>query len=216
MPLETTSFEPKTPDPVWTAYRGAFPARENQVRTDAEMRRKRAQTSYDQGITDLERNVATTRSNTLASLEGRGVLRSGETQKRLADITARETEARARAAQALVDQKNAADAEQQRQLTAMYAEYEAQAAAAKEREWQQALQLWYSTIAANAGRAPQPIAPAPRMSYAPAKSGPPQPTLQQIADAMRPAPQAVPSWQQPYTPAQRAASSFVVGGRGPQ
>lgn len=194
MPLETDAYLPQQPDPIFDAYRAAFPYRENQLRTDTEARRKKAQDTYNNGLQDLASSVVKSRSNTLAGLESRGVLNSGETQTRLAEITSREDLARARAAAALLQEQQQADTDLQNQLAAMYADYNAQAAAAREREWQNALQIWY---AAQAGKKPPPtVRPGP---VAPSSHAPPQPTLAQIAAAMRP-----------------TASPYIPGKKGPQ
>lgn len=195
MPLETDAYMPEQPDPIFNAYRAQFPYRENQVRTDTDLRKKKAQSTYDQGLQDLAQGITQSRSNTLSSLESRGVLQSGETQRRLAEITGREDLARARASAALLQEQQGADSDLQRQLAEMYADYQAQAAAAKEREWQNALQIWY---AAQAGQpAPPPVST--KVVYKPAPSAPPQPTLAEVAAAMRP-----------------AASPYVPGKKGPQ
>lgn len=178
MPLQTSIYNPQTPDPTLDAFRAEVPYRENLIRTDAETRKRRAQTSYDQGLQDLARQVQSTRSNTLSSLEGRGVLSSGETTKRLTDISSREEEARARAAAALAEQKAQADATQQRQLTELAAEQERQTAAAREREYQNALQIWYAAMAGR--QAPRPMTPSRPRS----PSGGPGPSMQQVYNAM--------------------------------
>jgi hypothetical protein len=186
MPLETSRlWNPKEPDPQYDAWKAGFPIREAEIRSDQDFRKRKAQSQYDQGLEDLARSVTASRSNTLSSLEGRGVLRSGETQRRLGEITSRENEARARAGAAKLEAQQAADADAQRRLAAINAELEQQVAAAKEREWQKALQIWYAAKAGQAAPAPvkrTPYRPPPSLS-----GSTNQPTLAQVAAAMRPA-----------------------------
>lgn len=198
MPLTTQAFTPSRPDPIYEAYQAQFPYRENAVRGDYDLRKKKAQSTYDQGIQDLATSIQQSRSNTLAGLESRGVLNSGETQRRLAEISSREELARARAQAALLQEQQQADADLQNQLAAMYADQAAQQEAARqrEREWQIAAEY--------AAAVNKPAPPPPKKTpIQPSPVQPPGPTLAQIYAALHPAPVV-------------NTNQYVTGQRGPQ
>ena len=161
MALTTNSltYAPYNPkqgyDTIWEAQVPGWRTRAANASSDDQLARDRAQRSYEQNIYDLGNATGNTTRNTLSGLEGRGVLRSGETQQRLADISSRDTLARSRANQALLDAQNASRSQLQRQLTAIQLEQEKAKQEGLARQQQADFNAWVAATNRNQAAAMQ-------------------------------------------------------------
>lgn len=214
-------------DTIWETLVPGWRTRASNATADAGLSRSRAQRQYEQNIYDLGTRVSDTTRNTLGGLEGRGVLRSGETQVRLSDIAARNDQARARAAQALADAQNAATAQQNRTLSQIQVDQETARQQGLIREQQAAVAAWVAATNRNQQQAQQAA-----LLRAIASRPAPVTRIVQVGGAA-PGPAPTPAQAAGPTPAQLAAfynavigsgrgtgagggSSFITGGRGAQ